>query len=834
VIARRRSALAVLAAAIAVGLAAPAAGLAHGAAEVVPPGEEHALRAAETAALGSAHAREHAAARRALRRRAARLQAMAPRERRRWDRSERARDDRLTAAAQATVADAAKNEIGEWSGRFGLPDYVMHAALLHTGEVAMWGWLPYQAGAAPGDEPRRPLRGENWFWDTSKPLPELTGDDSAGAFREDDAPQIAIGGETQTPPLYCSGISFLPDGRLVIAGGNLAFTEDEPENGKGWKGLDTLFVYDPETEQWSQGPTMQHGRWYPTQVMLADGRTLVTGGYDESGSETLVEDSELLSAAGDAFATLPSPATDMEDTWGDVGWPGLYPHAWVMPGGKVLIVPREWSRASALLDPDTLDFAPDALDPWTERPEKEGATAVLMPNGAAASDEIVQLGGFAYFDDDGATPDGVAAPAVRSLDQDELESASPWQERPSLNVGRSYHNTVLLPGGGLVTVGGGAGNDPDPDPDTSSGLYYDGGGQASLLNAELYDPATGGWTLGAPQQSFRAYHSVALLLPDGRVWSAGDDWHQDAVSAEAESPWRGNAEIFSPPYLFGAVDPAGGGFDPDRPAQRTELAGAPARLGWGDTAAVTTSSDDVSKLVLMAPSAVTHSIDTNQRHVELEIAARSPGTGVTVTLPGDATTAPPGWYMLFAVNRCGTPSHAKWLRVAAAAPGDPPPGEPTPATGPRAGAAACSAADVPSPPAPTPPAAPTPPNLVATPLSPPLPLPPPKALPWRVTLAAPRAARGRILDRRKVSVLVRANGPGRVRVRALLKRRGAPRLAVGKGSLTFKRAGRATLAIAISKAGLAALSRGPSTLVLEATGAGKGGAKARTVVKRPL
>ena len=37
---------------------------------------------------------------------------------------------------------------------------------------------------------------------------------------------------------------------------------------------------------------------------------------------------------------------------------------------------------------------------------------------------------------------------------------------------------------------------------------------------------------------YRGYHSVALLLPDGRVLSAGGD-------ANAR-----NAEIFSPPYLF--------------------------------------------------------------------------------------------------------------------------------------------------------------------------------------------------------------------------------------------------------------------------------------------
>ena len=47
----------------------------------------------------------------------------------------------------------------------------------------------------------------------------------------------------------------------------------------------------------------------------------------------------------------------------------------------------------------------------------------------------------------------------------------------------------------------------------------------------------------ASQLDPRGYHSTALLLPDGRVLSAGDDGdsEQDAID---------KVEIFSPPYLF--------------------------------------------------------------------------------------------------------------------------------------------------------------------------------------------------------------------------------------------------------------------------------------------
>ena len=44
---------------------------------------------------------------------------------------------------------------------------------------------------------------------------------------------------------------------------------------------------------------------------------------------------------------------------------------------------------------------------------------------------------------------------------------------------------------------------------------------------ELYDPVTGSWRVGPSQVETRAYHSTALLLPDGRVLSTGDDYNPD-------------------------------------------------------------------------------------------------------------------------------------------------------------------------------------------------------------------------------------------------------------------------------------------------------------------
>jgi hypothetical protein len=53
-----------------------------------------------------------------------------------------------------------------------------------------------------------------------------------------------------------------------------------------------------------------------------------------------------------------------------------------------------------------------------------------------------------------------------------------------------------------------------------------------------------------------------------------------------------------------------------------------------------------------------------QRHVELKVKGRQPGEGLTVKAPPSAGVAPPGYYMLFVLNKRGEPSVARWIKLA--------------------------------------------------------------------------------------------------------------------------------------------------------------------------
>src|SRR5919198_1150886 len=62
--------------------------------------------------------------------------------------------------------------------------------------------------------------------------------------------------------IFCSGFAHLMDGSLFIAGGN----KDQQLNG-----LVNTTYFNPDTNQWSAGPDMAAGRWYPTVTALNNG-----------------------------------------------------------------------------------------------------------------------------------------------------------------------------------------------------------------------------------------------------------------------------------------------------------------------------------------------------------------------------------------------------------------------------------------------------------------------------------------------------------------------------------------------------------------------------------
>jgi hypothetical protein len=608
-------------------LAATGAGavaLAHATTAQLSAAQERRLEQFEHATLGPSHAAEHAEARRLAAARRARLRRLSPAERRRLKSRERARA-RAGIARAAVAGDPAT--VGKWTtGPASIPVMGINAATLPTGKVLFWA---YPTNPNPVYNPDFDVIGE-------APNNSLTAvwDPQTGKTKVIPPPINPDTGERTN--IWCSGISFLPDGSVLAAGGNLGYTPD-------WKGLKRAYVFNPWTETWKEVGQMHGGRWYPSQVLLGDGRTLVFQGYDETGTGTR-------NPKVDVF----DPATGQFSLVGKIGEPGTppvgeyYPHTFLMPSGRVLIA-GQWRYDSWMFNNPGNDVS------WTNIPhpfpaftDRQWGTAVLLPGDHDGSTRVMQIGG-SWLD----RP--VAAGGVNAVKTtevfDEVNFGGGWQYATSMGVGRSHANTVLLPDGSMVEIGGGKGttrNGAKPAQYAVSGTEK---------QVELWDPATGQWRLGPPQVEARAYHSTAVLLPDGRVVSAGDDYNGAGGPGSGLS--KDTLEVYSPPYLFKGPRPT--------------IHSAPTAVRWNTTFGVGTRDTDVTRAILMAPSATTHATDMNQRALSLPITKRGDELGYDVTSPLKPTAAPPGVYMLFLLNARGVPSVAKWVRLDPAAPPPPTP-----------------------------------------------------------------------------------------------------------------------------------------------------------------
>jgi galactose oxidase len=199
---------------------------------------------------------------------------------------------------------------------------------------------------------------------------------------------------------------------------------------------------------------------------------------------------------------------------------------------------------------------------------------------------------------------------------------------------RAFQNSVVLPDGKVAVFGGQ--NYAVPFSDNTA-----------VYAAELWDPATGKFTTMASASVPRNYHSVALLMPDGRVFTGGGGLCGTGCATN-----HFDGQIFTPPYLLNADGSA---------ARRPVIASAPSALTNGDSFNVKTTSAVTSFAIIRMGSA-THSVDTDQRRLSLPLSVAVDGS-YKLTIPADPGVAVPGYWMLFALDSKGVPSVARIIHI---------------------------------------------------------------------------------------------------------------------------------------------------------------------------
>ena len=451
--------------------------------------------------------------------------------------------------------------LGAWAMVASWPAVVAgHTHLLPNGSVLMWN-----RGRTADD---KHIVGAQDFWVWNR----LTGEVTQG--------------RNETTNLFCSGHAFLPDGRLLVAGGTIGGTRggiDEP-------GPPDANVYNYRTNRWEALPDMNAGRWYPTVTALAGGGMLVSSGLNET----------------EAVNQIPQ-------IWRSGAWRNLaaralplYPWTFQVPrNGEVFYAGPD--QPSAFLNPTT--------GAWRAGPA--AAVAARTYGTAVMFDGTVLIVG-------GGTPVSTA-----SAERIDLKASTPtWAPAGAMAWPRIHHNATLLPDGTVLVTGG-----------QREGTFSAPLDEVGVREAERYDPRTGQWTTLAAMQRPRAYHSTALLLPDGRVLVAGG-----GAPARVNEP---NAEFFSPPYLF--------------KGPRPRITAAPGALAYGQSFLVETpQAAEIGAVRLIRLGSVTHSFNQNQRLVTLRFSSST--TGVTATAPA-RSAAPPGHYLLFIITREGVPSVAKIVTI---------------------------------------------------------------------------------------------------------------------------------------------------------------------------
>ena len=240
----------------------------------------------------------------------------------------------------------------------------------------------------------------------------------------------------------------------------------------------------------------------------------------------------------------------------------------------------------------------------------------------------------------------------------DLKAGNPaWVDAPAADtmIHRRNHNLVILPTGEVAVIGGArwGGNDLSTDancvprpqiwnPDTL--------GTEALHTGYWYGSGNDGMRFDSSSVR-RHYHGTAVLLPDGRILSASGAYDQSHQVL---------ANIYSPYYLFNS---SGG------PATRPVIKGVPAAVFYGERFALCMGASDsvLSSFALIRPGATTHAFDQNQRYDTLTFDRTSQTLAgerrFWVTAPADSFDAPPGDYMLFALNPAGTPAVAHWIRI---------------------------------------------------------------------------------------------------------------------------------------------------------------------------
>ncbi|KAK7037958.1 copper radical oxidase [Favolaschia claudopus] len=466
---------------------------------------------------------------------------------------------------------------------------------------------------------------------------------------------------------FCAGGTFLRNGTMIVVGGNPVVEDKTAAADFGdTDGLQAIRLFHPCPSSSASGCDiyensdrirMASPRWYTTVVRIPDGTAMIIGGSKKGGwinnatvNNPTIEYFPPKSIHGSNGMPIGLPF--LQDTLNS----NLFPIAFVLPDGNVFMAAN--NDAMIYNWKDNTERRLPQLPNRVRVTYPMTGTALMLPlsptNGYQP--EVLLCGGSTIVDTNPGYEISSQDPASKQCSRMVLTDAgiaAGWvtEEMPEA---RLMPDAVLLPTGEVLIVNG-----------AGSGISGYGNvlNQVGASNADnpvltpvIYTPSAPQGSrfssAGLPRSQIpRMYHSVATLVPDGRIMIAGSNPNLDRSEVKYGTEYR--VEWLSPPYM-------------GKP--RPQIKNGPKQLDFGKTEVFTIrlppqvqDKADI-KVVLMDFGYVTHAVHANSRMVYLTSQISADGTKATVTGPPNGMVYPPGPGWLFVVVD-GVPSIAHHLMV---------------------------------------------------------------------------------------------------------------------------------------------------------------------------
>lgn len=403
-----------------------------------------------------------------------------------------------------------------------------------------------------------------------------------------------------THSMFCGVPVMLEDGRILVNGGDHNNTSS----------VKSTSTFDYMTQTWTRIQDMAVGRWYPGTVALPNGQVFTAVGDPGSAYPEIWTPGtgwSYLNGASLQTAIIDYPTLTEPKNW--------LPHLHLAPNGEIFHSGH--TPQMHYIDPaGNGSVTPVAL---TNGWNTANTPSVLIDEG-----KLLKAGGALYATNNPSTTKSAVI---------DLNSGVPSQAPTAdMHFPRIFHNLVVMANGETIALGG-----------NTTGLKFDDAG--SQLTPEIYNPTTQTWRQVADIAVPRNYHSVALLMTDGRVWSGGGGLCN--CSADHQ-----DSQVYSPPYLF----------NPDGSlATRPEIADAPNVVSNGQAINVA-ASPGISKFNMVRMSATTHALNSDMRFLNVPFVVENNGNYV-LNLHTNRNVMTPGYWMLFAMDGQGVPSVAKIVKV---------------------------------------------------------------------------------------------------------------------------------------------------------------------------